>query len=296
LIVRHSKWGIGKVIGVSAQSAVIRFPSLVGSEGGPCRKIVLTAPQVTVSREQKSPELDAIPMTCGKASGPGKPGKGIPIVVNTLEESLAWFKSTYPGLFPNDSDLRRQELDAKRAAQQRFAEAFGEGHAKKLLKKGALGTIIKELDYLYRATKIPSQYEMIAMHEALNEDPGGAGNLLDRVLSFIDAPAANTFEVLVDAVEALPRRPGGARVRTWPTVTLIPFLANPTSCMVLKPEIAKRMAARMKVNLLYSSTPKWHCYVELLRMSDALLGVLKPLGARDYIDVQSFMWVTRKLP
>ncbi len=65
--------------------------------------------------------------------------------------------------------------------------------------------------------------------------------------------------------------------------------------MVLKPGIAQQMAARMGFDLLYSAPPRWRCYEALLRMSAVLLGHLGALGATDYIDVQTFMWVTRDL-
>lgn len=40
---------------------------------------------------------------------------------------------------------------------------------------------------------------------------------------------------------------------------------------------------------------KWQCYERVLAMTETLLDRLEPLGAKDYIDVQSFMWVTQDL-
>jgi hypothetical protein len=65
--------------------------------------------------------------------------------------------------------------------------------------------------------------------------------------------------------------------------------------MVLKPENSRLMAARMGFDLFYTPSPTWRCYEALQRMSAALLKELAPLKAKDYLDVQAFMWVTREL-
>ena len=81
----------------------------------------------------------------------------------------------------------------------------------------------------------------------------------------------------------------------WPIVTLLPFLADPARFIALKPTNTELMAARMGANLKYDTTPNWETYDAALHMARALLGRLQPLGAKDLIDVQQFMWVTREL-
>jgi hypothetical protein len=76
-------------------------------------------------------------------------------------------------------------------------------------------------------------------------------------------------------------------------VTILPFLGDPSRFMVLKPGVAQQMAARMGFDLRYSASPKWQCYEALQRMSARLRDELSGLGAADYVDVQTFMWVTR---
>ena len=70
---------------------------------------------------------------------------------------------------------------------------------------------------------------------------------------------------------------------------------DPSRFVVLKLGASKRIAARMGADILYSSQIGWHTYSAMLDVSKELLERLSPLGARDYIDVQSFMWVTRDL-
>jgi len=51
----------------------------------------------------------------------------------------------------------------------------------------------------------------------------------------------------------------------------------------------------MAFDLKYDSTPNWETYDATLRMAAQLLARLAPLGAKDMIDVQQFMVVTKDL-
>jgi hypothetical protein len=93
-------------------------------------------------------------------------------------------------------------------------------------------------------------------------------------------------------VTSLPAKEGRARVGTWPVLTMVPFIARPDCHMLLKPEMTKESAARLAYDISYSAQLNWSTYERLLDMSHVLLERLRSLGARDFIDVQSFMWVT----
>ena len=60
--------------------------------------------------------------------------------------------------------------------------------------------------------------------------------------------------------------------------------------MFLKPKPTKEAARRLGVDLLYNSGPAWVGYKRLLDWSHELLDFLRPRGAKDLIDVQSFIW------
>ena len=66
--------------------------------------------------------------------------------------------------------------------------------------------------------------------------------------------------------------------------------------MFLKPRQTQRIAEAFSFELLYSTPPKWGTYDRLLTLSNRLLDRLRPLGARDLIDVQSFIWVVEGSP
>ncbi len=296
-LVEHTVWGRGKAVEVSSAHVVVHFPSLAGSEQGARRKLQLTTEQLSVSAVQSDPELDGIrvgPVRVKKPKG-GAGGSAIHVKPSALplEHAIAGFRKEYPGLF-QDPKLVAEELGYKRKAHARFVELIGEGRGRELLRSGETSGITSSLVELYRATHIPSPFERMAACHGL-EDGAAAARVLEAALDFLDSPASNTFESLTHVVGSLPTPPRGSRVLTWPNVTILPFLADPSRFMVLKPGVAQQMAARMGFDLRYSASPKWRCYEALQRMSARLRDELSGLGATDYIDVQTFMWVTRGL-
>jgi len=293
-LVEHTIWGRGKAVEVTSSHVVVHFPSLAGSEQGPRRKLQLTTEQLTVSAVQSDPELDGIRVGPVRVKKPKDGAAGATRAKPSalpLEHAVARFQAEYPGLF-QDPKLLSEELEPRRKAHARFVELLGEGRGRELLRSGASAEISSGLVELYRATSIPSPFEKMAASEGL-KDAAAAVRVLEATLDFVDSPASHTFESLTYAVGSLPAPARGSKVLTWPNVTLLPFLADPSRFMVMKPAVAQQMASRMGFDLRYSPSPKWSCYEALLRMGARLREELSGLGAADYVDVQVFMWVTR---
>ena len=237
------------------------------------------------------PLLDRVPVGL-KATKQGAKGTGVqtPSSAVGLEETIERFTRDYPGLFA-DPKLAEDELTYKRKAHALFNRHFADGRGVALLGAGNTEDISLALAGLYKETNIPSKYEIMAMCDGL-KDGAAAARLLTAVLAFVDRSDAGSFDDLVNAVGGVPPAEG-SRVLTWPNVTILPFLADPARFIVLKPEISQLMAARMGRDLMYSSDPRWHTYAAFHEMAVQLLERLAPLGARDFVDVHSFMWVTR---
>jgi hypothetical protein len=290
ILVEHPVWQRGKVIEIISPYAIIHFPALANSPQGPQRKLRDDAPQITKSSVQSDPELDAI------ETGPAKPRKiskrKVKDLQNLLDESVQWFEKTYPAKFADDkfidSDLRN-----KRAAADVFQMNFGEGRGAAMVDQGKHAEVATTLDGIFRATNVLSPFEVKAVHKAFVKGDESATKVLGMTLGFLANPGQHTFKVMAEAVSQLPA--DGGKVHTWPIVTLLPFLADPKRFIALKPTNTELMATRMGTNLKYDTTPNWETYDAFLRMSNALLERLKPLGAKDMIDVQQFMWVTKDL-
>jgi hypothetical protein len=171
---------------------------------------------------------------------------------------------------------------------------LSDGRGRKLLADGDLQGIAKAIGKLFHSTNIPATQEIIAVSDALKNHVA-AGAFLTGVLDFVDAPSAHTFAVLVERVNSLPQT-GDARVLAWPVVTLLPFLADPGRFIILKPTMTRAAAERLFFDIGYDSTPNWSTYERTLAFAASLRELLKPHGARDFIDVQSFIWVTAGEP
>lgn len=286
LIVEHSVWGRGKVADRSGPYLTIYFPSLEGSSTGPERKLRQDAPQLQIADDQAWDHQS-------KVRRPRAAPRRRQAPVGTLEQAVRWFQIEYPKAF-RDSRFIAKEIDYKRRGHELWLEHFGRGRGTRLLRAGKLETVATALNDVAHSTNIPSRFELMALNDGLKHPPA-AGELLRAILTFTTDSDAPSFEGLVQTVGSLPARAGGARVLTWPAVTIFPFLADPTRFMVLKPQAAKKIAMRLDWELLYDARPTWHCFDAWIKLGHELLDRLQPLGARDYIDVQSFLWETRDL-
>ena len=288
VLVEHTVWQRGKVIEILSPYAIIHFPALADSPQGPQRKLREDAAQLTKSSVQSDPALDAI------ETGPGKPKKvskrKVKDLQNLLHETLQWFEANYPAKY-DDEKFVDNDLRNKRAAAEVFQVNFGEGRGAAMVDEGKHAEIASTLDGMYRATNILSPFEVKAVHKAFVKGDESATKVLGATLAFIANPGQPTFKAMAEAVSQLPA--DGGKVHTWPIVTLLPFLADPKRFLPLKPTNTELIAARMEVNLKYDTTPNWETYDAFLRMSKSLLDRLAQIGAKDLIDVQHFMWITK---
>ena len=211
------------------------------------------------------------------------------------EQALDWFVREYPRRF-SDPKYWRDERDYKWKAHLLFVELLGDAQLDKLLGAGEISTIVERILKIVRAVhhkKMLSTYEMMALKDGL-KDVAAATRYAESISGLLGAEDTNAelFDKTATTVSGLPAEKGRARVFTWPIVTLLPFLAAPDRFMFLKPEATKTAAERLGFDLLYTSTPNWGTYSRLLDMSRLLMQLLKPLGAQDLIDVQSYIWRT----
>jgi hypothetical protein len=290
ILVDHTVWQRGKVIEIISPYAIIHFPSLASSPQGPQRKLREDAPQLSKSSVQSDPELDHV------ETGPAKPKKvskrKVKDLTNMLDEAVAWFEQTYPAKFA-DEKLIDADYRNKRAAQETYAANFADGRGGAMVDEGKHAEIANLLDGIYRATNVLSPFESKAVHKAFGKADEASTKVLGLTLAFMANPGQQSFKAMAEAVGQLPA--DGGKVFTWPIVTLLPFLADPTRFIALKPTNTELMAARMGANLKYDTTPNWETYEAATQMAKQLLARLQPLGAKDMIDVQQFMWVTRDL-
>ena len=286
------EWGPGKILAITGTLVKVHFKN-------DAEKEYRSFPDPSVLRPadmQSDPVLDNLPPFLGD-------GFGVQSKRVSVSDGISRFTRYFPQGFHDPAYLSEDTLvkgqsggerEYKWQAHQRFQEHFGNQQGQELLAKGELDPVRDTIISL-SAINLLSPYEQMALKESLLQADAQAHRYLEALFQFIDeGPNGNLFEQLASALYELPVKEGRARVATWPVLTVFPFMADPTSFMFLKPEPTKECAARLRFDLQYSSELRWLTYKNLLTLSDELLERLKPLGARDYIDVQSFLWVIAK--
>lgn len=285
MLVRHPlkpEWGLGKVLVLDGDAMKIHFKDDHQSD---YRTILLSKSNLQVADEQTDSLLDNLPPFNGKAFE-------VPPTRVTFDAGLKRFTEFFPLGFQDPAYLS-SERDYKWHAHERYERELGGRHGVELLEaddveslsRAALG--IASLNLL-------SPFEMMALKDGLL-DRHAAKRFFGALFELINGgPDKTLFEKAASAASDLPAEPGRARVATWPVLTIFPYLARPDRFMFLKPQPTKDCADRLRFGLQYSADLRWITYSQLLLLSDTLLGLLRPYGARDYIDVQSFMWVVAK--
>jgi hypothetical protein len=281
IIVIHSTLGLGKILVRVGESAWVYFKDIEGEPKDAVKKLALSMAKLAPAPNQTDPVLDNLPpmIYAGRVVPPNR-------IRLTEKQAENLFIKDHESF--EDHSYLELERNYKWKAHEDVRSRLLKGPGRQLAESDSKNQLPKLLRDLIHATNLLAVQERIRLNHAFKE-PGAAQSYTRGVLGFVDEPSKETFDGLVDAVSDLPAE-SGRSVRTWPIVTLLPFLAEPQRHMFLKPKVTKRVADVFMYDLLYDSTPTWATYQRLLRLSEMLLDRLRPLGARDFIDVQSFMW------
>lgn len=294
-LVRHPKkpeWGLGKILVKTGNSVTVYFKK----DSTDVRTLLLDMVDLEVAGNQSDEYLDRLPPFVDGAFASKQ--KKV-----TIEDGLKRFKDLFPLGFDDPAylDVGNDQAGGERGykirAHERWVETLGNGKGEKLLADGNLDELRHSTQSIVTGghMNLLSPYEAMALRDGLLPSESAAESFFDALFKFVaSGPEPETFNNLAKAVSDLPVEEGRARVATWPVQTLLPYLADPTRFMFLKPEPTRACADRLRFDLLYDSALRWVTYERLIAMGELLLKELQPLGARDFIDVQSFMWVIQK--
>jgi len=283
-------WGPGKVLAVQGAEVTVYFrdaPEV--RRGDAIKRINTTVVALDASGPQSDPWLDAIP--------PFRDGGfDIPERRMTLQESFSKFQLHFPGAFADPEYLRR-EREYKWRAHEIYESKLGGGRGEALLAQNDVDEVIGALLSVERAVNLLSPFEKAALADAFR-DRDAAAFYAAALSQLVSGPARDETSLsrLIGAVTDLRAEEGRRRVATWTVLTIMPFLAQPTRFMFLEPEVTKKAADRLAFHMGYTPKLNTLTYLRLLTMSDLLLDALRAFGAVDYIDVQSFIWVTGSYP
>lgn len=182
------------------------------------------------------------------------------------------------------------ERGYKIEAHFKFQQTFNKTAYNKLLLHKEYAQIANGIVRIESKTNLLFSFEKMAIRDALKSTEGAkkfAVGLYDYIYGVNSLQ--QRFEKFVSVVEGLPRKQ--TRVLTWPLLTVFGFLANPDEHIFLKPRVTQAAAARYHFNFEYRSKPNWNTYQSLLNFAREVRKDTADYKPRDYIDIQSFIWV-----
>jgi hypothetical protein len=207
------------------------------------------------------------------------------VSARSLKKFLRFFKKGF-----YDQKYLDWERGYKWKAHEEWEEKLNKSAFRSLLNKGAYLEIANIAVRIESRTNLLFSFEKMALRDAVKTNEGAelfAKGLFNYVYG--KAPLEKRFEDLTAVLSKLPRKQ--TRVLTWPLQTVFGFIANPKEHIFLKPKVTKKAAEVYDFNFEYHSKPNWNTYNSLLNFAKQIKKDLPTLKPRDYIDLQSFIWV-----
>jgi hypothetical protein len=221
----------------------------------------------------------------------GKSPRPLLVAEWTIQEAYERFLHRYPGSFPSEKYVEKERA-WKWSQHVLWHELLPGDRLRELARSDPheAGARIMKVVQTKVVPVLSRKGEIPALNWALRE--GAPTPFLLALADVIDQPEPDRdrFDALANALDSLPTRDAKTRLLTWPTLTLVPFLVRPEHHLFVKPKPTKDAARGLGVDLLYDTRPSWDVYERMLEWSGRLLEFLRPRGARDLIDVQSFIW------
>jgi len=289
MLVQHASLGLGKVVALEPKAVHVFFATSDARFATKLRlPMALPLLTPTASRSGLLSGLSGFTLDA-------KTGRyGLATAWIPHADAVARFLEVFPEGFKDpkyvgDGAKGRERVSRWRRAHDTYAETLGGGEGERLLAANDIGGLAERALRVERHVRaLQRDAEKASFEEGL-KDPDAARGYFAALFDLLAAPEPEQarFEALAAAVAAM--APGAPPESGWPAATLLPFIARPDLHMLLRPRFACDVAHRLGLELAYEARPNWSTYSALLRSAAVLLEKLRPLGARDYVDVDSFM-------
>jgi hypothetical protein len=199
------------------------------------------------------------------------------------------FLRIFPGGF-RDPEYIELEREYKWQAHQRWLAALNQERFEALLEEGRHAEIAAAAIAVESQTNLLFSFEKMALRDAVRGEEG-AQRFSEGLFDFLHGAGEieDRFTRWCASVAGLPRRQ--TRVLTWPLVTVFGFIAQPLKQIFLKPRVTQVASERYGYDFNYFSKPSWATYASLLGLAADVRRLTRDLRPRDYIDLQSFIWV-----
>lgn len=216
-----------------------------------------------------------------------------------VQELIALVRRRYPD-WQSMSHLAfvEEEVAYKRATIAKAQELISQPELDNLLANGRFELIIERLDKLGRDNNllwrvVPSSGDTAVLYHPTLDTPDFCTQV--RNLLYGDRPSPRRLQTFSQYLNKhnLPNK--------WTFATYFLFLCHPDKEIFIKPRSARWFlkfmqlgdpeSPPMSTKILITMEPSSGSYETLLQDANALLTALEPHGAKDMVDIQSFIWV-----
>jgi hypothetical protein len=296
MLVQHVSLGLGKIVALEPKAVHVFFAT-TGARYATKLRLPAALSFLTPSADPSA----GLSGMSGFALDPktGRYGRAGAWISHA--DAVARFLEAFPGGFTDPryvgAGKQRGERGCRwRRAHDAFVETLGNGEGEKLLVAGDVAGLVERTLRVERLVRTLHKDAEKASFEDGLADPAAARGFFAALFDLLstETPDEARFEALAGAVAAV--MPAATRESGWPIVTLLPFIARPDLHMLLRPRFACDVAQRLGLELAYHPEPCWATYASLLASTGLLLEKLRPLGARDHIDVEAFMHASTAKP
>ena len=200
---------------------------------------------------------------------------------SALDELIERFRQQF-GSFETAA-YGREERNYKLDAAERLRNVFDQDTIKALIDAGNFAEGHRLVRSAMWGNNLLNQWDV---QPVFNADPETAVRALYDLL-YGDEPFEQRFNAWVTVLSAV-------KPNCWPMATYYLMLHDPARHIFVKPTPFRTVMKQIKATLTWQAHPTAEAYEQLRELSAAILERLRPLGARDMIDVQSFIWIVQK--
>lgn len=182
------------------------------------------------------------------------------------------------------------ERNYKWQAHLAWKKTLNRGAMENALEQGKYKEIASQAIRIESRTNLLFSFEKMALRDTVKKETD-ARIFAEGLYSLIYGSVSieDRFQKFVETVQRLPRKQ--TRVLTWPLVTVFGFIGDPKKFIFLKPRVTQAAARRYGFDFRYNSKPGWETYHSLLEFAAQVKKNHARLRPRDFIDLQSFIWV-----
>ncbi len=215
------------------------------------------------------------------------------------ESAKRRFVERFPLGFQDEAYLNGKksgERAYKMAAVELYASTLGDGKGEALLAAGEVEQVVKLVKRVVtKVGNLLAKSEQAAFNTGLAGDKAAA-HFLGAFFALSNPPSKETFDPYIEALRALPMdAESDADADKWTVATLLPSIAWPETYVFVKPTNVKKTAERLEFGISYATNPNWKTYAAILKLAETCMTELADLNPVDYIDMQSYFWVTSEV-